>query len=79
MTYQERLRVLREDCDLSQEKVAKLLYVSRIMYSKYERGECHLPIEHLVTLCKFYHVSADDVLGLSGRRMPLPDTEKDGQ
>lgn len=49
------------------------------MYSKYERGECYLPIEHLVTLCKFYHVSADDVLGLSGRRMPLPDTEKDGQ
>lgn len=79
MTYQENIRALREDRDLSQKAIAKLLHISQITYSRYECSQCRLPTEHLITLCKFYHVSADDILGLSGKRMPLPDTEKDGQ
>lgn len=78
MTYQERIRALREDRDLSQTTLAKLLYTSQNAYSRYERGVVPLPINHLITLCKFYRVSADDILGLSGRRMPLPN-KKDGQ
>lgn len=78
MTYQERIRALREDRDLPQTTLAKLLYTSQNAYSRYERGVVPLPINHLITLCKFYRVSADDILGLSGRRMPLPN-KKDGQ
>ena len=37
------------------------------MYARYERGANELPIHHLITLCRLYRVSADDLLGLSAR------------
>ena len=68
MTYQvsylERLRGLREDKDLSQTEIARFLGVAQTTYSQYETGKRALPIEYLVTLCKYYGVSADYVLGL---------------
>lgn len=63
LTYMDRLRGLREDNDLTQEQIAKVLKTSQTMYARYERGANELPIRHLVTLCKFYNVSADYVLG----------------
>lgn len=62
--YYEILRDLREDKDLKQENIANLLKTTRSYYGQYERGLRPLPIEHLVTLCKFYNVSADYILGL---------------
>jgi len=62
--YVEYLRGLREDKDLTQEAVAKLLGTSQTMYARYERGANELPVRHLITLCKYYSVSADVVLGL---------------
>ena len=62
--YVNYLRNLREDSDLTQEQIAKLLGTSQTMYARYERGANELPIRHLITLCKFYKVSADTVLGL---------------
>ena len=59
------LRGLREDNDLTQEYIARLLGTSQTMYARYERGANELPIRHLITLCKYYKVSADIVLGLS--------------
>lgn len=64
MTYQNRLKALREDHDLNQTKVAEVLNVSQITYSQYERGVRELKIEQLKMLCKFYGVSADYVIGL---------------
>jgi DNA-binding XRE family transcriptional regulator len=58
------LRGLREDNDLTQDTIAKLLKTSQTMYARYERGANELPIRHLITLCKYYNVSADKVLGL---------------
>ncbi len=63
-SYQERIRALREDRDLTQEQVAKYLGTSQTMYARYERGANELPIRHLVKLCKLYHVSSDDILGI---------------
>lgn len=60
--YMERLRALREDSDLTQEAVAKLLGTSQTMYARYERGANELPLRHLVVLCRFYNVSADYIL-----------------
>ena len=54
-----RIRGLREDNDLTQEDIAKVLGTSQTMYARYERGANELPIRHLITLCKFYNVSAD--------------------
>ena len=62
------LRGLREDRDLTQQQIAELLGTSQTMVARYERGANELPIRHLVTLCRFYGVSADYVLGLTGRR-----------
>ena len=51
MTYLERLKALRQDRDLTQTQIAKILNVSQITYSQYERGTRGLPLEHLKTLC----------------------------
>ncbi len=57
-----RLRGLREDNDLTQTQIAEVLGTSQTMYARYERGANEMPIRHLVTLCKFYNVSADYLL-----------------
>ena len=62
-TLQELIRGLREDNGLTQAQIAQILGTSQTMYARYERGANELPIRHLVTLCKFYNVSADYFLG----------------
>lgn len=64
MTYLERLKALRQDRDLTQTQIAKILNVSQITYSQYERGTRGLPLEHLKTLCLFYNVQSDYILGI---------------
>ena len=61
--YFQRLRDLREDADLSQKPVAALLGIQQTVYSRYERGFQTIPLEHLLTLADFYHVSTDYLLG----------------
>ena len=66
-SYVKVIRDLREDADLTQTQVAEILGTSQTMYARYERGASELPIRHLISLCRLYHVSADDILGLSTR------------
>ena len=61
-TFIEKLRGLREDNDLTQQQIADVLGTSQTMYARYERGANEMPIHHLITLCKFYNVSADYLL-----------------
>ncbi len=63
--YVKRMRDLREDHDKTQSEIADLLGTSQTMYARYERGANELPIRHLLTLCRYYGVSADYFLGLS--------------
>ena len=63
-TYYDRLRELREDSDLTQSQVADKLNTTQQVYSRYEKGINQIPLHHLVTLCEFYNVSADYVLGI---------------
>ena len=63
MKYLKIIKDLREDSDKSQAEVAKILGTSQTMYARYERGANELPIHHLLTLCDFYKVSADYILG----------------
>lgn len=74
--YTKRIRDLREDKDYSQESIAKVLHTSQGYYSKYELGKRALPIEHLITLCKLYDVSADYILGFTDECKPLPKPKK---
>lgn len=62
--YWEILRELREDRDLRQAEIAAVLGTTQQVYSRYENGINELPIRHLITLCRYYRVSADYVLGL---------------
>lgn len=64
MKYQ-RLTDLREDADLKQETVAKLLGTSQTQYSRWERGEREIPFHHVVTLALYYKVSIDYIAGLT--------------
>ncbi len=63
-SYIDVIRELREDNDLTQSEVAKVLGTTQQVYSRYENGENELPLRHLITLCRFYQVSADYVLCL---------------
>ena len=63
--YCELLRELRESRDLKQSDIATVLKTTQQVYSRYETGINELPLRHLVTLCRFYHVSADYLLGLN--------------
>ena len=62
--YNEIIRELREDHDLNQADIAKLLNTTQQVYSRYEKGINEIPVKHIITLCKFYKVSADYILGL---------------
>ena len=66
-----RIRAMREDRDLNQTKVAKLLGMSQTGYSKYETGENDIPTQVLIRLARFYGTSTDYLLGLTDRRDPL--------
>lgn len=61
--YFQRLRDLREDKDLRQEDVAKILGISQTVYSRYERGYQTIPVVHLLRLADFYGVTTDYILG----------------
>ena len=64
MEFYERIRALREDNDLNQATIAKELNVMQSYYSKQERGAKPFQIEQIITLCNYYKVSADYILGL---------------
>lgn len=62
--YIKMIRDLREDHDKTQSEIAYILGTSQTMYARYERGANELPIRHLITLCNYYNVSSDYILGL---------------
>ena len=61
----KRIRDLREDRDLNQTTVAKMLGMSQTGYSKYETGENDIPTSTLIKLAQFYDTSVDYLLGLT--------------
>ena len=67
-----RIRNLREDKDMTQTEVAKMLTMSQTGYSKYETGENDIPTNILIKLADFYDVSVDYLLN----RTDNPKTNK---
>ncbi len=64
MDYRTRIRNTREDRDLTQAEIGKLLQKSQQGYNHIEAGRAELKIEDLVTLCKYYNLSADYLIGI---------------
>lgn len=62
-----RIKDLREDHDLSQSQVAKVIKTTQQHYSKIETGKSDISGEKLILLSKFYNVSCDYILGLTNK------------
>lgn len=58
----ERIRALREDKDLTQVNMGKILNCSQRVYSNYERGDIDIPTSILIKLADFHNVSVDYLL-----------------
>lgn len=68
--YYPRLKDLREDHDLTQQKVADYLGMKQAQYSRYERGLRDLPTDILIRLAQLYNTSTDYILGLTNVSKP---------
>lgn len=60
----QNLRTIRIKKGCSQMDIAEVLNTTQQQYSKYENGQNEIPVRHVITLCKFYGISADWLLGL---------------
>lgn len=69
--YNEIIKEIREDNDLNQNEMGKILGVSQNTVSQYERGIRVLPIDILRIYAKEFNVSTDYILGLT--RNPKPN------
>lgn len=68
--YRERLRNIREDRDLTQAELGRLLNKSQQGYNHIEAGRAELKIDDLMKLCRFYNLSADYIIGLTDKKKP---------
>ncbi|MBQ9279076.1 MAG: helix-turn-helix transcriptional regulator [Lachnospiraceae bacterium] len=66
----KRIRDLREDNDLTQTELGKILHISQRTYSHYENGTRDIPIEILIKLAHYYNTSVDYILGETNTRKP---------
>ena len=66
--YLKRLKDLREDNELRQDDIAKILNITRQQYSLYELGKRTLPIDLLNILAEFYNTSTDYILGRTNNK-----------
>lgn len=63
--YRSRLKNIREDRDLTQAEIGRLLNKSQQGYNHIEAGRAELKIDDLIVLCRFYNLSADYMIGLT--------------
>lgn len=66
----QRIRDLREDNDLTQQQIAKLLNVSQSTYSRYENGELDIPMQTVIKLAHHYNTSVDYLVNMTNIRTP---------
>lgn len=67
-----RIRELREDRDLTQKEIGKILNMSQTGYNQYEIGKNDIPTKILIELALFYNTSIDYLLGLTNQNLPYP-------
>ena len=72
MKYNERIRQIRENQSLTQQKVADLLNVGQRTYADYESGKTRIPIDSLLILARHYDVSMDYITGASNIKKEYP-------
>lgn len=63
MGHYQRLKDLREDKDMTQKQIAKVIFTSQKQYSRWETGEFDIPFEIVIKLADYYNVSIDYIAG----------------
>ena len=71
MAYYPRLRDLREDADLTQDALVKILDIPKTTYTNYEQGKREPPFSLIIRLAVMYNVSIDYIAGLTNVPIPL--------
>lgn len=71
-----KIRDIREDKDLTQKQLSKILNCTQQTYSRYETGEITIDINNLIKLADFYNTSTDYLLGLTKETKPYPRIKK---
>lgn len=71
-----RIKSLREDNDLTQKQISKLLNISQVAYSYYELNKRSIPLELLSKLADFYNTSVDYLLYRTNEFLPYPKCNK---
>ena len=72
MRYNERIRAIREDSSLTQQKIAELLHIGQRTYADYESGKTRIPVDSLLILAEFYNVSMVYITGASNVKNEFP-------
>ena len=72
MKYNERIREIREDNHITQQKIADLLHIGQRTYADYESGKTRIPVDSLMKLAKYYNVSMDYITGASNIKTEYP-------
>ncbi len=72
MKYNERIREIREEHSLTQQKIANLLNIGQRTYADYESGKTRIPVDSLLILARFYNVSLDYITGASNVKTKYP-------
>lgn len=72
----QRLKEIREDKDLFQKDIAKILNIPQQNYSRYELGIISMPIEKYAKLAEYYDTSIDYLIGLTNERKSYPKIKK---
>lgn len=72
-----RIRELREERDLTQTELARVLHIAQNTYSNYENGVREIPLELLIRLSRHYQVNLEYLLGLTDQPAPLPPSKRD--
>lgn len=71
-----RLKDLREDKEIKQIDIAKILNISQTNYSKYELEKINIPNNILIKLALLYDTSTDYLLGITNEIKPYPRAKR---
>ena len=69
----DRIRNLREDNDINQLEIAKILNVGQKTYSDYETRKIRIPLDSVIILAKYYNVDMNYITGISDIKTPFPN------
>ena len=74
-SYNERMKDLREDKDLSQQQFAKLMGLSDVTIQSYEYGKSEPKVSTLIKMAKLYGTSIDYIVGITDEQNPYPEAK----